>query len=164
MSIKKKEDFLLGLILLIFSAFTWVNISSWQKTMSHAGGVGISPSFFPSFSVSVLGILGFFLVARNFSLVERRFMSDWSGSFPSLRKYKIVAYLILLNFGYVFLIVVFGYFLATFAYMLILGYFTGNKKWAMVGISTVQLVIIHLFFEKLLIIQLPKGLLHLLPF
>lgn len=155
---RKKEDFLLGLVLVVLSMIIRANIFFWDKSLPNAGGgIGVSPSFFPSFAVSVLGVLGFCLIVCNYSGEIINSPLECFGGLSDFKKNKTVLLLVLINFAYVFAIVFAGYYIATFAYMLILGYFAGNKNLTMLGVSIGQLVVIHFFFEKLLVIQLPKG-------
>jgi hypothetical protein len=163
-----KEDKIIGIILIVFSAFMYSQTLEFPEAVFGTKGAG----FFPKILFSLLGLAGAVLTASAFIRDRgKKGGSQAGGKGPempfrdrvgkSLRSYSQVILSFFLVFAYIVIMDYFGYLVATLAFMLTLMWFLGPKSRREIPlilmISCGVTFIIYFSFLELLQIFLPEG-------
>jgi putative tricarboxylic transport membrane protein len=165
-----REDKIIGIILIIFSAFMYSQTLEFPEAVFGTKGAG----FFPKILFSLLGLAGAALTV-NAVIRDRKRTSGppAEGKSPdipfrdrvknSLRSHSQVILSFFLVFVYVVVMDYFGYLIATLAFMVTLMWYLGPKNRREIPlilvISCGMTFIIYFSFLELLQIFLPEGIL-----
>jgi len=121
--------------------------------------VPIGPAFYPRVILILLAVLAVWLIAEDVFTARRRAATPAA----AVLNYRLVVICFIVFGGYVVGLSLLGYLLATFLFVLGLGWVMGPCKagdfptLALVAIGTA--IVTHLIFEKYLHVFLPSGLL-----
>lgn len=163
-----KEDKIIGIILIVFSAFMYSQTLEFPEAVFGTKGAG----FFPKILFSLLAIAGAALTASAFIRDRKKIGSPQAGEkgreIPfrdrvrdSLRSHSQVILSFFLVFVYVVIMDYFGYLVATLAFMVTLMWYLGPKSRREIPlilvISCGMTFIIYFSFLELLQIFLPEG-------
>jgi len=163
-----KEDKVIGIILIVFSAFMYSQTLDFPEAVFGTKGAG----FFPKILFSLLGLAGAVLTAG--AVIRNRKKKDSppaEGKSPemrfrdraksSLRGHSQVILSFFLVFVYIMIMDYFGYLIATLAFMGTLMWYLGPKSRREIPlilmISCGVTFIIYFSFLELLQIFLPEG-------
>jgi hypothetical protein len=163
-----KEDKIIGIILIVFSAFMYSQTLDFPEAVFGTKGAG----FFPKILFSLLALAGAALIANAF-IRERKKTggspAERKGPAPpfrdrvgkSLSSYSQVILSFTLVFVYIVIMDYLGYMVATLAFMVTLMWFLGPKRRKdiplILVISCGMTFIIYFAFLELLQIFLPEG-------
>lgn len=152
------RDSAIGLGLLVLcGALTWQ-----AGTIPTPPFVPIGPAFYPRIILGFLAALAVWLILEDALAAPRRTGRATPPAAPRLN-YRLVVVCFLVFGGYVIGLSLLGYLLATFLFVLGLGWVMGPRevrelpKLAAVALGTT--VVTYLVFEKYLHVFLPRGLL-----
>ncbi|MDZ7761671.1 MAG: tripartite tricarboxylate transporter TctB family protein [Desulfovermiculus sp.] len=151
MSKNNHIDGWIGFGLFIFSLimYFWV-IPNQIKEISFGAG-SLSPSFFPQVATTIIGFLSLVLMFNNFILKQQTRINDFGP-----KALNIILFLI----GYVAGVHILGYLMATGLFLFALMFYLSREKWwKYIFIITGFLIVNHLFFEEVLNLILPRGIL-----
>jgi putative tricarboxylic transport membrane protein len=163
-----REDKIIGIILIIFSAFMYSQTLEFPEAVFGTKGAG----FFPKILFSLLGLAGAALTVNAFIRGRKRTSGPPAeGKSPnipfrdrvrnSLRSHSQVILSFFLVFVYVVVMDYFGYLIATLAFMVTLMWYLGPKNRREIPlilvISCGMTFIIYFSFLELLQIFLPEG-------
>jgi hypothetical protein len=163
-----KEDKIIGIILIVFSAFMYYQTLEFPEAVFGTKGAG----FFPKILFSLLALAGAALIASAFIRGRKKNGGPQAGrkgpELPfrdrvgkSLRSYSQVILSFTLVFVYIVIMDYLGYMVATLAFMLSLMWFLGPKRRKdiplILVISCGMTFIIYFAFLELLQIFLPEG-------
>lgn len=136
---------------------------SWQAgTIPTPPFVPIGPAFYPRIILALLAALALWLILEDALTAPRR-TGRAAGSPPLRLNYRLVVICFTVFAGYVIGLSLLGYLLATFLFVLGLGWVMGTResreipKLAAVALGTTAVT--YLVFEKYLHVFLPRGLL-----
>jgi hypothetical protein len=151
MSKKKHTDGWIGFGLFVFSLVMYFLIIPNQIKEISFGAGSLSASFFPRVATVIIGFLSLVLMFNNFILKQQTRINDFGP-----KALNIILFLI----GYVAGVHVLGYLIATglFLFTLMI-YLSKEKWWRYILTITVFLIVNYLFFEKVLNLILPRGIL-----
>ncbi|MCF8105850.1 MAG: tripartite tricarboxylate transporter TctB family protein [Desulfohalobiaceae bacterium] len=148
---KKHTDGVIGLGLFFFSlVMHFLVIPNQTKEISFGAG-SLSPAFFPKLASLIIGILSLILVFNNFFLKQQTRIAEFGP-----KALNIILFLI----AYVFGIQLLGYMAATGLFLFALMVYLSREKWIRyVFIILGFLIVNYFFFEKVLNLILPRGIL-----
>ncbi len=152
------RDSAVALGLLLFSGVLY-----WQ-----AGGiptppfVPIGPAFYPRIILVVLAALAVWLILEDLAGRKRQPARPSGPAAPPLNYHRVVVCFVVFG-GYVAGLSLLGYFLATFLFVLGLGWVMGPRQVGelpkLAGIALGTTLATYLVFEKYLHVFLPRGIL-----
>jgi hypothetical protein len=163
-----REDKIIGIILIIFSAFMYSQTLEFPEAVFGTKGAG----FFPKILFSLLAIAGAALTVSAFIRDRKgRTSPPAEGKGPeipfqdrvrnSLRSHSQIILSFFLVFVYIVIMDYFGYMVATLAFMVTLMWYLGPKSRRKIPlilvISCGMTFIIYFSFLELLQIFLPEG-------
>jgi hypothetical protein len=163
-----KEDKVIGIILIVFSAFMYTQTLEFPEAVFGTKGAG----FFPKILFSLLALAGAALTASAFIRDRKKTIGPPAGGkspdIPfrdrvknSLDSHSQVILSFFLVFVYIVIMDYFGYLVATLAFMVTLMWFLGPKRRRgiplILVISCGMTFIIYFSFLELLQIFLPEG-------
>ncbi len=141
----------IGVGLFIFSLLMYFLVVPYQIKEISFGAGSLSPSFFPRVATAIIGFLSLVLMFNNFILKQQTRIHDFGP-----KALNIILFLI----GYLAGVHILGYLIATglFLFALMI-YLSKEKWWRYILIIIGFLIVNHLFFEKVLNLILPRGIL-----
>lgn len=158
----KYNNVVQGLILLSAGVVLYYFIIPWQIPTSDAW-VEMSSTFFPKIGVGLLMFLAVVLIINNMRLLKKRSgyakIEESATETSATQRGKLWAG-ILVCFGYVLLMNLAGFLIVTFSILVVLMYLMGQRNLRIiVSIAVSFTALVYYVFSKILIIQLPEGLL-----
>ena len=154
-------DTITGVILLIFAVIVYSLIPS-QITLIETKSVTFSPAFYPRLVIAALATLSLLYVVSSFFKKKSTEVTEKEidqRETVVLREYAprtLITIMIVL--GYIYLLEFFGFLLATPLGLGVLTYHMGNRSMrTILLVVVIPTLVIYLFFEKVMIISLPKG-------
>ncbi|MBW2038081.1 MAG: tripartite tricarboxylate transporter TctB family protein [Deltaproteobacteria bacterium] len=144
-------DQLIGVILFVFSLALYFIIIPYEvEQISERTSTGLNPAFMPELTAFVLAFLSLLLIVKKREALQERVRL-----FP-LR----VIITILLFIAYMVLTPLIGYLPATFLILPIYLLSFGMRRWkTVVVLSIIFPFILYLFFAKVMLVMLPRGVL-----
>jgi putative tricarboxylic transport membrane protein len=154
-------DTITGTILLIFAVIVYSLIPS-QITLIETESMTFSPAFYPRLVIAALATLSFLYVVSSFfkkkftGVAEEKIDQRETVVLGEYAPRTLITIMIVL--GYIYLLEFFGFLLATPLGLGVLTYHMGNRSIkTFVLVIVIPTLVIYLFFEKVMIISLPKG-------
>lgn len=152
-----KADRYIGLILVVFSVFMYVQTFKFPPAMLGTLGAG----FFPKILFTLLAGAGISLVLSSFMRKERSLATDGASLKTILQTHSRVIWSFVLIFFYIIAMYYFGYLWATLGFTISLMWLLGPRKIKnlplIIIVSCGMTFIIYYSFLKLLQIFLPEG-------
>lgn len=154
------RDGIAGLICLALSTILLV----LTRGLPHSSFVPVGPEFYPRIVLALMAVLSVALIVED-ALSRRRSRNAAGGAAapaPEQRNYSLVTATFAVFAGYVFLLPLLGYRVATFVFVAALQAVLdpphGWRRWLYVAVTAlVTVVITYLAFETYLSVLLPRG-------
>lgn len=149
MKLKFNLDVYLGIGLFILSLIMYFFILPTQIKILTYGTYGLSPFVFPKIAILGIMFLSVVLVINSFWKIEEK---QYSKMVP--RSWIIMLFLI----GYLFLIDLIGFLVASGVFLFTLMIYLSRKNWLKYILVIFFFILInYIFFEKILKVMLPRG-------
>jgi len=153
MKLKFNVDAYIGIGLFILSLIMYFFILPSQIKILTYGAYGLSPFVFPKIATLGIMFLSVVLVINSFWKLKEK---QYSKMVP--RSWVIMLFLI----GYLFLIDLIGFLVASSVFLFALMMYLNRKNWLKYILVIFFFILInYIFFEKILKVMLPRG--RLLP-
>jgi hypothetical protein len=158
----KYSNVVQGLVLLSAGIVLYYFIIPWQIPTSDAWAE-MSSTFFPKIGVGLLMFLAGVLIIDNMRSPKKRSgyakIEESATETSATQRGKLWAG-ILVCFGYVLVMNLVGFLIATFSILVVLMYLMGQRNPRIIfSIAVSFTALVYYVFSKILIIQLPEGLL-----
>ncbi|MGC8810295.1 MAG: tripartite tricarboxylate transporter TctB family protein [bacterium] len=152
-----KADRYIGLILIVFSVFMYLQTFKFPPAMLGTLGAG----FFPKILFTLLGLAGIGLIISSFIQNKERPLEKTFSLKVALQTHSLVILSFVLIFIYIVAMPYFGFLWATLGFMISLMWLLGPRKIKnlplIIIISCGLTFVIYFSFLKLLQIFLPEG-------
>ena len=164
------QDAKIGITLVGFSVFLYYFLIpmgidepgvEWKGGLGVLKNIALSPRLFPFILAIVIAVLGGLLVLTDF-LRKRKLVGPVSAPRLNIRMETCVTMgILVLSYSLLYII---GYLFATIVTLGMLLYCFGMRKWTkIVPVAVIGPLIIYLVLEKLMLVQLPKGVFPTFP-
>src|ERR1035437_2740657 len=152
------RDGIAGLICLALS----IGMLVLTRGLPQSSFVPIGPDFYPRIVLVIMAVLSVMLVASDLWRQRTQAAAAAAGAAPEQRNYRLVGATFAVFAGYVILLPLVGYRLATFLFMVALQAVIdpprGTRRWVVVMISAVaSAAVTYIVFDNYLSVLLPRG-------
>ncbi|MFD1037301.1 tripartite tricarboxylate transporter TctB family protein [Virgibacillus byunsanensis] len=157
-------EILIGILLIFFSALIYFNSGDFpQLNETH-----LDPGSYPKLIALLLILLSLvMIIKKTVQLLQSKTISFDTGMKDFVKKqwkeYHLVVYTLVILALYIFLLNVLGFIISSIAFIIAAGLLIGpRKKKDVMVISLISFVItfgVYLFFENVLYVRFPNGIL-----